>query len=91
MMRSGSEIFGDGAIGLLFAGIRKDGVDGLTAINEGGGVTIMEARDNYFLPDSNEEAIKRGIVHHIIEDQELPSFIMKLAGRAWRDAHEHHA
>jgi two-component system, chemotaxis family, protein-glutamate methylesterase/glutaminase len=78
MLESGGETFGAGTVGMLFAGVRHDGVSGLSAVNERGGVTIMEDRSGYFLPDSNEEISRQGIAQHVMDDHALPPFVTGL-------------
>ncbi len=78
LLISGAETFGPGAIGVLFAGVRHDGVSGLSAVADHGGVTIMEDRSGYFLPDSNEEALRQGSAQHVMDDHAMPSFVANL-------------
>jgi two-component system chemotaxis response regulator CheB len=78
LLLSGSETFGAGTIGMLFAGVRGDGVSGLSAVNDRGGVTIMEDRSGYFLPDSNEEISRRGGAQYTLDNHAVPSFVMSL-------------
>ena len=78
MMTSGGKTFGAGTVGMLFAGVRHDGVSGLSAVNECGGVTIMEDRSGYFLPDSNEEISRQGIARYVMDDHAIPPFVASL-------------
>jgi two-component system chemotaxis response regulator CheB len=78
MLISGSQTFGAGTVGILFAGVRHDGVSGLSAVNDRGGVTVMEDRSGYFLPDSNEEISRQGIAQHVMDDHAMPSFVAGL-------------
>jgi len=78
MMTSGGKTFGAGTVGMLFAGVRHDGVSGFSVVNERGGVTIMEDRSGYFLPDSNEEISRQRIAQHVMDDHAIPPFIANL-------------
>jgi two-component system, chemotaxis family, protein-glutamate methylesterase/glutaminase len=82
MLLSGSETFGTGTIGMLFAGVKRDGVSGLSAVNDHGGVTIMEDRSGYFLPDSNQEIARQGIAQHVLDDRAMPPFVTNLLKEA---------
>lgn len=75
MMLSAADAFGSGTVGLLYAGVRQDGVRGFEKIRENRGTTILAGRKDYFLPDSNEEVLKRNLVDHILDESDIPSFI----------------
>jgi chemotaxis response regulator CheB len=75
MMLSATDIFGSGTVGLLYAGVRQDGVKGFKTIRKNRGTTILAGRKDYFLPDSNEEVLKRDLVDHILDESDIPSFI----------------
>jgi len=75
MMFSAAGAFGSGTVGLLYAGVRQDGVRGFEKIRENRGTTILAGRKDYFLPDSNEEVLKRDLVDHILDESDIPFFI----------------
>ena len=73
-MKSAVEHFGSSIVGVLLTGMGSDGVMGMMAIKEAGGITIAEDESTAIVWGMPREAIERGAVkvvapaHHIARE-----------------------
>ena len=75
---SASGAFGPRVLGILLSGMLDDGVAGLGAIREGGGVTAVQDPDEAPYPGMPKTAIEAGVVDHVLPVGAL----VDLVGRA---------
>jgi two-component system chemotaxis response regulator CheB len=68
MMISAAEIFESGTIGILLAGVNRDGVMGIEEVYKKGGTTLVQNYETHFLPDSNRDVLSRGLITQVIDD-----------------------
>ncbi len=66
MMTSVAQVFDDKVIGVLMTGMGQDGVKGMTAIKEAGGVTIAQNEQTSTVYGMNRVAIERGVVDYVL-------------------------
>jgi len=67
LLESLSRAFGRRSVGVVLTGMGDDGADGLNAIKERGGLTLVQSPDSCVVASMPQSAINRGCV-----DQQLP-------------------
>lgn len=66
------------AIGILFSGTGTDGTKGLQAIKEHGGISIVQDEVSAKWPDMPRNAVKAGVVDHILSPDRMSDKILEL-------------
>jgi two-component system chemotaxis response regulator CheB len=64
-MKSAAEVYGDKTIGVLLSGMGKDGAEGMKAIKEKGGVTIVQDELSSVVFGMPKAAIDLGVVDSV--------------------------
>jgi two-component system chemotaxis response regulator CheB len=83
MMVSAAEIYHEKVLGILLTGMGNDGKVGMRKIKEKGGTTIAEAEETAVIFGLPREAIKEGVVDHILPLLTISEVLLKRF--AWRD------
>jgi len=78
MMMSVADSFGVNAIGVLLTGIGNDGVEGMRAIKEVGGITIAQDEKSSVIFGMNKMAIENGSVDRVIPLEKIAEEIVSL-------------
>jgi len=65
-MISAVQAFGDKTLGVLLTGIGRDGVEGLKAIKEAGGVTIVQDEQTSVVSDLPMAALEAGVAQQVV-------------------------
>ncbi|MGH3635706.1 MAG: chemotaxis protein CheB, partial [Mycobacterium sp.] len=73
--------YGPHAIGVLLSGMLDDGVAGLAAIRDRGGVTIVQEPSDALFPDLPRNAVKAGVAQHKIAAGDVGDLLKQLADR----------
>jgi len=73
-----AEVFGKNVIAVLLSGANADGTDGIRAIHQNGGKTIVQSPASSDVSYMPQQAINSGAVDHVIDARELPDFIKNL-------------
>jgi two-component system chemotaxis response regulator CheB len=81
MFRSVALHSGSGGLGILLTGMGEDGAQGLLAIAQAGGVTVVQDEASCVVFGMPKAAIHLGAVQHIVEIEKIGDFILKLVGR----------
>ncbi len=76
MFSTVASLFGEKSMGILLTGIGRDGIDGLKSIIAAGGKTVAQEEKCCVFPNLTHCAIKEGIIHEVLPDNEIPKFIM---------------
>lgn len=79
-MISVAEQFGSRTIGVLLTGVGDDGCDGLKAIRNQGGKTIVQDEASCILYDMPRNAIDAGVVDEVLPLWNIPDRIVELVG-----------
>jgi two-component system chemotaxis response regulator CheB len=77
--RSAAEVFGPNLVCCLLSGGNADGVDGLAAVRDAGGMTIVQDPATADVPYMPQHAVSNVEIDHIIPSDELPYFIASLS------------
>ncbi len=80
MMASSVEAYGSKVLGVLLTGMGNDGKVGMRKIKEAGGVTLAESEESAAIFGMPREAIKEGVVDHILPLISVPEFILNKIG-----------
>ncbi|MEK6776127.1 MAG: chemotaxis response regulator protein-glutamate methylesterase [bacterium] len=78
MMESSSTVYGGRTLGVLLTGMGDDGKIGMKAIKQMEGKTIAESEDTAIVFGMPAEAIKEGVVDHILGLGEITDKILSL-------------
>ena len=81
MMKSVAAAYGKDAVGVLMTGMGKDGVEGMRAIRQAGGVTIAQDEESSVIFGMNRVAIEEGIVDRVVPLEEISTDIIRAARR----------
>jgi two-component system chemotaxis response regulator CheB len=76
---SGAEVFGKGLTGILLSGANADGTEGLAAIREAGGTTVVQHPDSAEVAFMPQHAIDKNVAEHVLYTEEIANFINMLA------------
>lgn len=78
LLSSAAKVYGAGAIGVILTGMGRDGVQGMSAIQQSGGITLAQNEASSVIYGMNQEAVNAGVIQHIVSLEELPSRIMSI-------------
>jgi len=79
LFKSGAKVFGERAMGILLTGMGNDGIEGMKAIREMGGVTIAESEETSILYGMPKGALEKNVAQMVLPLYEIPSVIIKWA------------
>ena len=74
---SAIEFFNNRIIGIILTGMGKDGVDGLKAIRDAGGVTIAQDKKSSLVYGMPRVASESGAAEHIVDLEKIAAMIIK--------------
>jgi two-component system chemotaxis response regulator CheB len=76
MMKSVAKTFGPRTVGVLLTGMLSDGVAGMKAIKENGGITIAQDESSCLVYGMPKAAVEAGAVNIIASLNEIPNRIV---------------
>jgi two-component system chemotaxis response regulator CheB len=79
MMQSVARVYGPMSVGVLLTGMLTDGVEGMRAIKERGGITIAQDESSSLVYGMPKAALKAGAVDIVANISEMPSRIAQAA------------
>lgn len=83
MMASAAETYGDRMIAVLLTGMGDDGVRGMRAVREAGGLTIAESEQTCIVYGMPREAVRHDVVDRVLPLSEIGEVIVaQCQGRA---------
>ncbi len=75
LFNSVSECFKENTIGVMLTGVGDDGAEGFARIQQNSGTTIAQDMQCCVYPNLTQNAIDKGTVSTVVEEQHLPSAI----------------
>src|SRR5262249_53516132 len=78
MMRSAALCCGSRAVGVVLTGTLSDGASGLWAIDQCGGITVVQDPDDADFPDMPTNALNRVRPDHVVKLSEMPGLLKSL-------------
>jgi two-component system chemotaxis response regulator CheB len=78
MLRSIAACCGHRAVGVVLTGALSDGASGLWAIQQSGGITVVQEPSDAAFPDMPTNALKRIQPDYIVSLAEMPATLLKL-------------
>lgn len=78
MLSSVAQVFGKEAIGIIMTGMGRDGVAGMTAIYQQGGITLAQDEASSVIYGMNAEAVNAGVIHLEIPLNKLAEEMLKI-------------
>jgi two-component system chemotaxis response regulator CheB len=81
LFRSAARTYGSRVVGVILTGALDDGTAGMIAIEEAGGVTIVQDPEDADFRDMPESALAFVDVDHVLPASEIPACLVALARR----------
>ena len=78
-MQSASDVYLNGTTGILLSGASKDGTEGMRAISDNRGYTIVQDPVDAEVPFMPQQAIQAGFVDAVLKRDEMVAFINRLS------------
>ena len=78
MMKHVARVFGEESIGIVLTGMGRDGTEGLKAIKEQGGKTIVQDEKTSVVFGMPKSAIDAGVADRVCSLEKMPSEIIRL-------------
>lgn len=75
-MQSVASVYGNKVRGVLLTGMGQDGIEGLTAIREHGGITFAQSLETCLIKGMPERAIESGVVTHIASPHGIAQLLL---------------
>jgi two-component system, chemotaxis family, protein-glutamate methylesterase/glutaminase len=82
LFRSAGVHHGSRAIGVVLTGMLSDGASGLQALKRCGGTAIVQDPEEAEFPDMPRNALRAGLVHHVVGLAQLGPLLDRLARQA---------
>jgi two-component system chemotaxis response regulator CheB len=76
LFESVGRAFGTAAVGVILTGMGDDGVEGLRALREAGGIVLAQSPDSCVVPGMPGAAIAHGLPHAVLPLEELAAEIL---------------
>ncbi|WP_257255102.1 MULTISPECIES: chemotaxis protein CheB [unclassified Endozoicomonas] len=67
LFQSAADVFGTQVVGVLLTGANKDGAEGVRAVKQAGGLTIVQNPETAEVPTMPKSAIATGCVDHVLD------------------------
>jgi len=77
MMKSVARAYGAGAIGVIMTGMGHDGVEGMKAIKDAGGMTIAQDEKSSIVFGMNKAAIETGCIDRVVSLERIADELIK--------------
>jgi two-component system chemotaxis response regulator CheB len=78
LFASASDLYRQQLLGIILTGASQDGADGLAAVREGGGVTVVQQPDGTYESHMATAALKRGPVDYVLPLEGIAGLIRSL-------------
>jgi len=82
MMRAVAEVYKNFVLGVIMTGMGKDGMEGMAAIKQQGGVTLAQDEATSVIFSMPKAAIQAGLVDRVLPLGELPGMVTALCRRS---------
>ncbi len=80
MLRSLADVYGSRAVGIIMTGMGRDGVDGIRAIREAGGLTLAQDEESSLIYGMNKVATEAGWIRDVVPLNDLAGRLISLWG-----------
>ncbi|HEY8269748.1 MAG TPA: chemotaxis protein CheB [Pseudobdellovibrionaceae bacterium] len=77
LFKSAAQAYGGGVYGILLSGFGTDGVEGLTAIQDKGGMTVVQHPEDAEFPYGPQKAIELGVEEQMIDADGIAKHLMQ--------------
>ncbi|OJA05704.1 chemotaxis-specific protein-glutamate methyltransferase CheB [Halomonas sp. QHL1] len=77
LLQSVAEVYGSDAIGIILTGMGRDGVNGMRAIYQAGGITFAQDEASSVIYGMNLEAVKAGVIQYVLPLDSLPDRLLR--------------
>ncbi|MGI9278558.1 MAG: chemotaxis protein CheB [Endozoicomonas sp.] len=71
LFQSAADVFGKQAVAIVLTGANRDGAEGIRAVKQAGGVTIVQNPETAEVPIMPKSAIATGCVDHVLDLQDI--------------------
>ena len=77
LLKSVAEVYGRDAIGIILTGMGRDGVNGMRAIYQAGGITFAQDEASSVIYGMNQEAVNAGVIRYELPIDSLPDQLLR--------------
>ena len=77
-MKSVADAYGSKAIGILLSGMGKDGAEGMVAIAQAGGITVVQEEESCVVFGMPNAAIERGAARYVLSPNDIAGMLVHL-------------
>jgi len=77
LLESVARVYGEMAIGVVLSGMGSDGAEGIRAIHEAGGKTVVQDEDSSIVFGMPRAAIKTGCVDYVLPADKIPAKLIQ--------------
>ncbi|MFP5520120.1 MAG: chemotaxis protein CheB [Bdellovibrionia bacterium] len=78
LFKSASQAYGKGVYSVLFGGFGSDGVDGLAAVQSGGGITVVQSPEEAQFPYAPQSALQIGVADEVLTSAAIAKHLMQV-------------
>ncbi|HXG90771.1 MAG TPA: chemotaxis response regulator protein-glutamate methylesterase [Blastocatellia bacterium] len=89
LFKSVAKEYGRAAIAVLMTGMGNDGAAGLGDVKQSGGHTIAQDKESCSVYGMPRVAVERGFVEKVVSLEEMPSYIVSVAGQVNEEGQIH--
>ncbi|HKY92920.1 MAG TPA: chemotaxis protein CheB [Nevskiaceae bacterium] len=81
LFESAAELYGRSLLAVLLTGANEDGAQGMRAVREAGGTTVVQSPEEAFAPLMPGAALERGVVDHVMRLNDIARLLAGLGAR----------
>ncbi|WP_252023433.1 chemotaxis protein CheB [Endozoicomonas sp. SCSIO W0465] len=80
LFQSAARIYGADLVAVVLTGANRDGADGIRAVKNVGGTTVIQCPGNAEMGDMPRASLDTGCVDHLMMLEEIPAFLDQIGG-----------
>ncbi|WP_252177093.1 chemotaxis protein CheB [Endozoicomonas sp. 4G] len=82
LFQSAADVFGKQLVGVVLTGANRDGAEGIRAVKQAGGITLVQNPKTAEVPIMPRSAIATGCVDHVLDLRDIAIFLKAISLKA---------